>query len=536
MTEGTTPNAPKPKAEGVAESTRRIKTGNAASSHEASKTTIFPGDTILNTYRIEQVLASGGMGQVYLARHTHLGTAHAIKVIKPELFSNQQVLDLFRREAMVLRDVRNDAVVSYDGFFVDERGRDYLVMEYVEGPSLANVLKSGPLPLEKIFVLRDRLAIGLRAAHAKGVIHRDVSPDNVIFPENRVERAKLIDFGTCKLTAASVETIVGDGFVGKFRFVSPEQAGATISAKVDARSDIYSLGLVLAAAALGSPLDMGDSIDKVILARRQIPDLSPLPEVLQPQIRAMLQPDPEDRPQSVEALIRDWPAPHAPQSPDHRTGPVTLAETEAGSPSSQLQGTQSSSRRTLAVLFVGLLIILGIGSGAYFSVWRSDPTAEREPGPQVTPIGSLSIPELATRPWTEISPSLHELITRRQYEVAFTLLSEAAKNGLQPPPRETYDIAREFLRQGLVEESLVLFKESAQRNHGPSALAIAEMYDPILWGSVPSPFSQPNWFQADKWYRKALALGVEEARMRLQRLAVWKSTETRKAGDRALEQ
>jgi len=205
VTEGTTPNAPKPKAEGVAESTRRIKTGNAASSHEASKTTIFPGDTILNTYRIEQVLASGGMGQVYLARHTHLGTAHAIKVIKPELFSNQQVLDLFRREAMVLRDVRNDAVVSYDGFFVDERGRDYLVMEYVEGPSLANVLKSGPLPLEQIFVLRDRLAIGLRAAHAKGVIHRDVSPDNVIFPENRVERAKLIDFGTCKLTAASVD-------------------------------------------------------------------------------------------------------------------------------------------------------------------------------------------------------------------------------------------------------------------------------------------------------------------------------------------
>src|SRR5215467_1769912 len=94
--------------------------------------TIAPGQLLGHTYRIEALLARGGMGEVYRARHAEMNTLHAIKIILPELANNPRIVDLFRREASVLRTVRNDAVVAYDGVFRDENGRLYLVMEFVE--------------------------------------------------------------------------------------------------------------------------------------------------------------------------------------------------------------------------------------------------------------------------------------------------------------------------------------------------------------------------------------------------------------------
>ena len=98
-------------------------------------------------------------------------------------------MDLFYREARVLRGVRHEAVVSYDGFVRDDQGRDYLVMEYVEGPSFAERLRRGFLSADEVLVLRDRLAAGLAEAHRKGAVHRDLSPDNVILPGERIERS-----------------------------------------------------------------------------------------------------------------------------------------------------------------------------------------------------------------------------------------------------------------------------------------------------------------------------------------------------------
>jgi serine/threonine-protein kinase len=309
----------------------RLGKGRSAYAAEASSAphetppSLIPADTpIVNTYRVKRLLGSGGMGEVYLARHLQLGTWHAVKVIHPALFSNQQVLDLFRREAAVLRGVRHDAIVSYDGFFRDEAGRSYLVMEYVDGPSLSECLGRGPLSLDEVFQLRGRLAAGLAAAHRRGAVHRDLSPDNVILPEGDVEQAKLIDFGLCKLTDPAQQTIVGSDFAGMLRYASPEQLGLFAGA-VDLRSDIYSFGLLLAAAATGRPLGMGDTFDAVLRARRSVPELSALPPPLREQIAAMLHPDPALRPADVTELVRRWPAPRrGGAEPVNDVGPVHL--------------------------------------------------------------------------------------------------------------------------------------------------------------------------------------------------------------------
>jgi hypothetical protein len=181
-------------------------------------------------------------------------------------------------------------------------------MEFVDGPSLSKLYKQGPLPPAQVRQLRDRLADGLAAAHEKGVIHRDLSPDNVILPGGDLTKAKIIDFGISKMADPEAKTIVGDDFAGKYSYVSPEQVGL-YGGKVDPRSDIYSLGLVLAAAASGKPLDMGSSPISVVEARRAVPRLEGVPAELRPELTAMLQPDPADRPQSLRDLVHDKPRP-----------------------------------------------------------------------------------------------------------------------------------------------------------------------------------------------------------------------------------
>ena len=326
---------------------------------------IAAGSLLVNTYEVERLLGGGGMGEVYLAKHTGLGTRHAIKVIRPAMAMDRQVMDLFYREARVLRGVRHDAVVSYDGFVRDDQGRDYLVMEYVEGPSLVDRLRRGPLSPAEVLTLRDRLAAGLAEAHRCGAVHRDISPDNVILPGDRIEAAKLIDFGVCKLTDPTQETIIGSSFAGKFRYASPEQLGL-FGGGVDARSDIYSLGLILAAAAQGRPLDMGDSIEGALRSRQSVPDLSGVPASLQDWLAAMLQPDPAGRPATMEALLERWPAAAGGGSlgSTHRSSKVTAARSDRGV-------------RRGSMWAIGLVSLVGMAGVLY---WMLRPLPVAEPG------------------------------------------------------------------------------------------------------------------------------------------------------------
>ena len=264
---------------------------------------VGPGTQLNGIYEIDELIASGGMGEVYRGHNIRNKTSVAIKIILPEFANDETVLSLFVRESDTLNHLSHDAIVRYHLFGVDPViERPYLSMEFVDGTALGDCLKEKPLEVIEVKKLLIRVCEGLAAAHAAGVIHRDLSPDNVILPGGKVKKAKIIDFGIAKSTASGHATLLGGKFAGKYNFVSPEQLGR-FEGVVTERSDIYSLGLVAVAALRGKPLDMSGSHVEVIEKRSEVPDLDGIDQSIRPLLEAMLQPDPADRPETMEAIV-----------------------------------------------------------------------------------------------------------------------------------------------------------------------------------------------------------------------------------------
>jgi hypothetical protein len=266
--------------------------------------TMLPGSVLAHTYEIRRLINSGGMGRVYEALNKVTGDTVAVKVIRPELLGDERLRAMFVREAAVLRRIRDEAIVGYEGMFQDEQGRGFLVMNYIHGPSLAEQTSRQKLTEAEALDLMRRLASGLETAHAAGICHRDISPDNVLLPEGDLARATLIDFGIAKLVDPEAGTLVGTDIAGKAGYMSPEQLGV-FNAEIGPRSDIYSLALVIAAAVRGAPVDMGTSFADIVEARRRVPPLDGVPIGLRDRLRAMLAPEPGDRPASMTALLED---------------------------------------------------------------------------------------------------------------------------------------------------------------------------------------------------------------------------------------
>lgn len=266
---------------------------------DQEKTKIFsisglsPGTQLNGLYEVEEKIAAGGMGEVFRGHEIMGGHPVAIKVVLQEFARDETISGLFHRETRVLRDLNHPAIVRYMTSGVDPVvGRPYLVMEFVDGPSLAELLEKGPLPAQDVRVMFARLADGLHAAHQLGIIHRDISADNVILAGGSTANPKIIDFGIARL--ARNKTLLEGKFAGKYNFVSPEQLGLFGGEVTDA-SDVYSLGLLMVNALRGRPIDMDGTQVEVIEKRRSVPDISDLDPSLQPIINLMLQPNPADR-------------------------------------------------------------------------------------------------------------------------------------------------------------------------------------------------------------------------------------------------
>ncbi|MEM8851667.1 MAG: protein kinase [Pseudomonadota bacterium] len=261
------------------------------------------GLTLNDNYRVDRLIGTGGMGEVYEGEHLFTGNRVAIKMILRELSSDESIVSLFRREARILFQLADDAIVRYlDSFYHAATGRYCLVMQFIDGVPLADrIEETGPLPLADAVSLMRRLALGLGKAHSLGVTHRDLSPDNVMLRGGEVARAALIDFGIATAEDMSEGTLLGR-FAGKYRYVAPEQLGL-FKGLIGAQTDIYGLALMIAAAVRGDGLDMGRSFPEAVQAREAVPKLDRVPDRLRPLLARMLEPDPANRPRSMAEVV-----------------------------------------------------------------------------------------------------------------------------------------------------------------------------------------------------------------------------------------
>lgn len=200
------------------------------------------GQVLADRFRIIRSLGQGGMGQVFEAQHLYIDKRVALKLLRPEITTSAEAVGRFQREAMAASTIGHENIVRIDDFGRLPDGRVYLTMEYLDGESLSALLLRGPLPLPNVLDITIQICRGLAAAHAKGIVHRDMKADNVFLcrPDGRVA---ILDFGIAKIGAHGSSNLTKTGAVfGTPNYMSPEQA---MGQPVDHRADIYSLGVML---------------------------------------------------------------------------------------------------------------------------------------------------------------------------------------------------------------------------------------------------------------------------------------------------
>jgi tRNA A-37 threonylcarbamoyl transferase component Bud32 len=232
-------------------------------------------------YRILRHLARGGMAEVYLAHDELLDRPVAVKVLFPELAQDDSFVERFRREAQSAARLNHPNIVSvYD--FGEDQDALYIVMEYVEGQTLRDVVRAGgPMaPAEAIRIATD-VAAGLAVAHAEDIVHRDVKPANVLIAADGT--AKVADFGIARAVGAGSDLTMPGSVVGTATYLSPEQAQGV---EVDQRSDVYSLGMVMYEMLTGEAPFRGDN--PLAIAYKQQHEVPPPPSAINPAVPAQL--------------------------------------------------------------------------------------------------------------------------------------------------------------------------------------------------------------------------------------------------------
>jgi serine/threonine protein kinase len=251
------------------------------------------GQVLANTYTVLEPIGRGGVSEVFRVRHRELGSERAIKILRPEHALDPLHKEIMVDEARALLTLIRPGVVRGRELMRHGDGRLFIVMNFVRGPTLAEYISAGPLHLEEVFALARRLAGTLAAIHAAGYVHQDISPENIILPDGNARAAILIDFGIAidlRRPAAQRRSI---DFAGKLSFASPEQL---LGAAATEASDLYSLGLVIAAATRGHKLDLGHDDVSARAARIGLPPLSDIATEFVPILQELLQPDPRARP------------------------------------------------------------------------------------------------------------------------------------------------------------------------------------------------------------------------------------------------
>ncbi len=373
------------------------------------------GDVLGGRYRLVELLGQGGMATIYRATDAQLGREVAVKVLHPEYGRDPAFVARFKQEAQSAGSLSHPNIVGVYDFGVDADG-PYIVMELVDGEDVATLLaRNGPLPPRQAARLAAEVAHALAAAHARGIVHRDVKPGNILVSSDG--RVKVTDFGIARAWADARLTLPGVT-LGSVHYFSPEQA---LGEQATEASDIYSLGIVLYELLSGRRPWEGDSAAAVAMARISAP--APLVSALRPNVppvleaidRRALNPDPAARFASAQAMAEalegflDGAAPRTvppvagaagvaaiataarPYPPDaYAGGPAGTAPPAAPPASAPLEELEPEEPRgTSPWLWVGgllglaILVLVGFG---LFRIFTAD-------GPSATPgPGTVTLP------------------------------------------------------------------------------------------------------------------------------------------------
>jgi serine/threonine-protein kinase len=238
------------------------------------------GTILGGTFRVLERLGAGGMGAVFRAEHLRLPRSFVIKVLHQVVSTDSEAYHRFRREAEVCSRLRHQHIVEVVDFNVTPDGRPYIAMEHLEGEDLsARLQRVGPAPLPWAVYVLDQVAAALAEAHQKGVVHRDLKPQNIFLcdREGRDDYVKLLDFGISKLQGAQSMLTGSHAIMGTPFYMSPEQSGA-IEQPVDLRTDVFALGVITFEMLSGQLPFTGENLAQIILkiAMKDPPDLGRL--------------------------------------------------------------------------------------------------------------------------------------------------------------------------------------------------------------------------------------------------------------------
>jgi tetratricopeptide (TPR) repeat protein len=298
---------------------------------------------LVRQYRIEEKLGAGGMGVVYLAHDTRLDRDVALKFLPRHVVADEAATERFVVEARAAAALDHPNVCTVHEIGRDEEDRPFIAMAYCEGETLKQRLERGAFPVDEASNIATQIVAGLNAAHAQGIVHRDVKPGNVIITPDGV--AKILDFGLAKLADVS---LTGTGItLGTAAYMSPEQ---TRGEELDARTDLWSLGVVFYEMLTGERPFKGDRQLAVIHAIRHEEPVAPrqlrpkVPPELEALVLGLLSKEPEDRTESARTLVGDL----APFATTQRPAPV--------------------NRRRMVRGVAGVIVLGAIGAGATAAV------------------------------------------------------------------------------------------------------------------------------------------------------------------------
>jgi len=273
------------------------------------------GETLAGKYRIEERLSVGGMGTVYRATHVLMDKKVAVKVLRASLAADETIVARFSREARAASRISHPHALSVTDFGEAEGGVVFLVMEFLDGRTLKEVIRQeGPLPLQRTVEIMRQVGAALDAAHAEGVIHRDLKSDNIMLLKTAgADYAKVLDFGIAKLQqpagSQDPDLTSPDLIVGTPHYMSPEQCSQV--GDLDARSDIYSLGVILYEMLVGRVPFTGPSATAIMLKHLQQPppsvfdDRSDLPQGVGIVVAKALAKRADERYQTAAEMMED---------------------------------------------------------------------------------------------------------------------------------------------------------------------------------------------------------------------------------------